>query len=233
MLASSAYGEAVTGTVIELWSDPLVTGNLLLSNGQTQFYDNTATGQYHFNNSPEGSFGSALTYGISSSGGGQPFSVLTFFGNTLTSIPLNTPVLLGTITFLNGTSDLPSLIFGAKLTLTVKGDSSVDPLIANVSILRTQNTNFDVNFDADVFYFDVLFPQTFNVYEGNNATMQVYGMFVNDPQIELTAIELVPGETGGFIGNGIPSPVPQPATMFISLAGLCGIALSVHRRRNP
>src|SRR4051812_44724654 len=120
LLAGAAYGGAVTGTVVGQWSDPFLTGNLLLTTRQTQFFDNTASAQYNILNSPDGTFGSALTYGFSTQGSGQPFSVLTFFGATLTSVPGNTPVKLGTLTFLNGTSDLPSLIFGAKLTLSIK-----------------------------------------------------------------------------------------------------------------
>ena len=231
LLTSTVYAGAVSGTVIGQWSNPVLTGNLIDSTGQVQFFDNTATAQFNIVNSPDGSAGSALSYGINTQGGGQPFSVLTFFGATLSGVPSNTPVSLGRLTFLNGTSDLNSLIFGAKLTLTVKNDPTVDPLVANASIVTTQNTGYDPNFDADFFYFDVLFPTTFNVFEGNSATVDIYGQFVGDPQIEITSVQLVPGETGGFIGNGIPEPIPEPATALITMTGLAGFAIAARRRR--
>jgi hypothetical protein len=231
LLTTAVYANAISGKVIGLWADPLLAGNLLRTTGQTEFFDNTATAQYHINNSPDGSFGSALTWGIRGVGGPQPFSVLNFFGATLTGVPANSPVSLGRITFLNGTSDLNSLIFGAKLILSIKNDLSVDPLAANVTIVTTENTGFDANFDADYFYFDVLFPKTFNVYEGTNATIDVFGQFVGDPQIQLTNILLIPGETGGFIGNGTPQPIPEPATLVVTMAGLAAVAITARRRR--
>src|ERR1041385_284706 len=90
-LTSAVYGHPVTGTVIGQWADPLLTGNLIRNTGQPEFFDNTATAQYHINNSPDGSAGSALTYGIRAVGDPQPFSVVTFFGATLTGVPGNSP----------------------------------------------------------------------------------------------------------------------------------------------
>ncbi|MEP7365612.1 MAG: choice-of-anchor K domain-containing protein [Acidobacteriota bacterium] len=230
LLTSAAFGGSVSGTVIGQWSNPALTGNLILATGQFQFFDNTTTAYYNIVNSPDGSAGSALIYGASGTSP-QPFSVLTFFGSTLTGVPSNTPVLLGKLTFLNGTSDLNSLIFGAVLTLTVKNDPSVDPLEAVASITTTQNTGFDSNFDADFFSFNVLFPTTFNVYEGSNATVDIYGQFIGDPQIELTSLQLEPGETGGFIGNGLPTPTPEPGTLATSLASLAALAIYARKRR--
>lgn len=230
LLSCSAYGSPISGTVIGTWSNPALTGNLLLSNGQPQFFDNTTTAIYSITNSADGLSGSALTYGYNVASP-QPFSVLTFFGSTLTNVPGDTPVRLGTMTFLNGTSDLNTLIFGAQLTLSVKNNPSVDPLVATGTILTTQNTGFDPNFDADVFYFDVLFPSTFNVFEGNSATADIYGKFVGDPQIQLTSVQVAPGETGGFIGQGIPSPVPEPESVIMAIAGLAAMAIFSRTRR--
>jgi hypothetical protein len=231
LLTSAAYGVPLSGTVIGEWSNPVLTGNLIRATGQAEFFDNTATAQYNVVNSPDGTFGSTLVYGANSVGG-QPFSVLTFFGATLSGVPGNTPVKLGTLTFLNGTSSLDSLIFGATLTLSIKDDITVDPLIATAGIVTTENTGFDPNFDADIFYFNVLFPTTFNVYEGNNATIDIYGQFIGDPQIELTSIQLSAGETGGFIGNGIPEPTPEPATVLLTLAGLATLGIRLKSRKN-
>src|SRR4051812_13895841 len=128
LLAGSAAANPVGGTIIGSWTNPLLSGNLLRATGQTEFFDNTLTAQYSINNSSDGITGSALVWGANTTP--QPFSVLTFFGATIAGTPPNTPVKLGTLTFLNGSSSLNSLIFGAQLVLSVKNDPSVTPLVA-------------------------------------------------------------------------------------------------------
>ena len=208
---SPAAAHAVSGTVVGVFSNPVLTGNTI----------DGATGVP----SPLDNTGTAAISGIGTSSfiwGTGAFvpnnSILSFFGNTVTGQPGNAPFALGTITFANGTSNLNSLVFGIDLTLSVPSDPSVTPLVAHISIVTTNNTGA-VSQNADFISFSA-FPNTFNVYEGAAATANLIGQFVGDPLIQLLQITLQPGQgANGFIGTGLPSTVPEPGTLALLGAG--------------
>ena len=223
----------VSGQVYGLWSNPVLSGGLINVDRTVSAYDNRATAAWRANNEDPPDPGS-LTHGSALNRGASPgFSTAVFFGNDLLSVPQDVPVPLGTLTYLNGTSGLNSLIFGATLTLAVYQDPSVDPLAAEFGIHTTSNSGTCGACDADFISFDnISLDRTMNVLEGYGATFIVSGMFVGDPQIQLTQIQLAPGQTGGFVGQGQPAAVPEPAPTFLLPAGLAALAgLGLRRRR--
>jgi hypothetical protein len=131
---------------------------------------------------------------------------------------------LGTITFTNATNFNNTFIFGATLTLTINSTigGSVDPSVSQLAFIATENGGVNQKVDADFVGFDV-FPQTFNVIEGQTATAELFGKVVGDPFLSLTSIQLNPGqEDNGFIGHGQPS-VPDSASTFV----LMGVAFAM------
>lgn len=230
LLSSPLYGAPISGTVTGQWSNPILSGNLILTDGSTAFFDNSTTAVFSVLNVTDGSGPSTFSSGAFPDGS-QPFSFLSFAGATLSNAPLNTPVLLGRLTYINGTSSLDSITFGATLTLSVLNLPTVLPLVATANLLTTQNTGTDPFFDADFLSLDVLFPASFNVFEGQTATADLFGRFVGNDQLQLTSIQLSPGETGGFIGGGATTTIPEPSTLAASLIGLAGLALYARKRQ--
>jgi hypothetical protein len=217
---SPAAASPVTGTVVGVFSNPVLIGNII---------DGATGGPSPFNNT-----GSAVVSGLGTNsvtwGTGSLLpntSTLNFFGNTVTNQVGNAPFSLGTITFANGTSNLDSLIFGVDLTLSVPSDPTVTPLVSRISIVTTANTG-SLAQNADFISFSV-FPDTFNVYEGAAASANLIGQFVGDPLIQLLRISLQPGQdANGFVGAGRPVPAPGTLALLCLALGLLGW---VHRPR--
>ncbi len=131
---------------------------------------------------------------------------------------------------MNGTSDLPTLIFGAKLTLDL--GSGIDLKTSQISLVTTQNTGLGAARDADFVGFSD-FPQTFNVYEGGLSIVDIYGRIVGDSTVKLSSIEIAPGfESGGFVGSGVGS-VPEPTSWALMVGGFGLAGASLRRRRMP
>jgi hypothetical protein len=218
-------------TVVGVFSDPQLTGSLVALDGTNQFMDNTSTAFYSIVNSTtpalpgatQQSTGSALTWGANPGS-----STIVFTGKTVPSDPYQT-FDLGTITFNNGTSDLNSLIFGAKLTLYATPNGTISSSQPNgdstLSIVTTANLGLGgtEQHDADFVTLSGIANQSFNVLEGAGATAELYGKFVDDPTIVLTSIVLNPGQDNvAFIGNGQPVPVPETSSLLVG-AGIFGL----------
>jgi hypothetical protein len=150
-----------------------------------------------------------------------------FFGNTFSGVAPGQQFKLGTITYSNGTSDLNTLIFGAKLTISVFNEPSITAKVSNIAITTTANTGTSLNRDADLIGFSD-FPNTFNVYESHAATAELFGTIVGDPQLQLNGIALQPGQSGnGFIGTGV---APIPATLPLMGSALAALGLLRRKR---
>jgi hypothetical protein len=141
-------------TIIGVFSNPVLSGNIANDPtvGALTFVDNTGSAAVSITNG-----GSTLSWGRSTAGvpANESFSSLTFSGASVT-IP-GGPYQVGTMTFLNGTSDLNSLIFGATLSFY---SNTVNPTTFlgsdNLIITTTANqfsgtglTQAQLNTDAD------------------------------------------------------------------------------------
>jgi hypothetical protein len=246
-----ANGVQVGGTIIGLFSSPVFSGYVANdpSLGQATFLDNTGTATVSINNSsnptlggtpPQQLTGSALTWGSSATAPG--FSVLTFFGAPI-PMDFSHQFQLGTITFLNGTSDLTSLIFGATLSFY---DNFVSPQTFlgsdQVIITTTSNLGQDPTQDSD--YINICGPMSNicgksiqaveSTQGGNGVTVNLLGTIVGDPMLFVNDVTLAPGQTtngNGSIGSQAAIGItPEPAT-FGLMAPLLGLGFLVHRRK--
>ncbi len=243
-MITAAHANATT--IVADFSNPVLQGNYTGTDGSQVYEDNTATASYFISNNlnpalagtpPAQQTGSEIEWG---SGTGDPaFSLLIFFGKQVPANPDQT-FDLGTLVYLNGTSDFDSLIFGASVTFFAADGTLVNPVCnpatmacgsSAIDIVTTANLSQPGSeaHDADYLSLSGVANQTFNVFEGATATAELYGHFVGDPTIALDSIVLNPGQqANGFIGDGQPSAVPEPATF--ALFGLGGLALGIVRR---
>ena len=215
--ASTAHADSLySGTVTGFFSSPVASGNVVLINGSNGYLDNTGT---------------AVTDGFDSShvywGNNPGFSQLIFLGDSFTNVAPEQIFHIGTIIYTNGTSTLESLIFGAQLHLLT---GVADEHISNLNIITTQNTGLGARRDSDFIGFSDFSP-TFNVYEGQTSSVELFGSIIGDPMLSLDRIEISPVAAGaGFIGNGVGS-VPEPATWLSMLVGFLGLGVVLRTRR--
>ena len=211
----SVRGDAIySGSISGIFSDPVLTGYSILLNGDHVQEDNTTSAVY------TGVGTNTVTWGAP-----PPPSSLMFTGKSFSGVAPGQLFDLGTITFTNGNNFSDTFIFGATLTLTVNSTmgGSVDPSVSHLAFIATENGGVNQNVDADFVGFDV-FPQTFNVFEGNTATAELFGKIIGDPFLSVTSIQLNPGEEdNGFIGRGQPSVPDQGSTFLLLTLGSLGL----------
>ncbi len=216
-----------SGTVNGYFDSELLSGNVVAIDGSLHFLDNTTTAfVVHTNLAPNND---TLTWGLSTTGANPSFSFLNFVGASFSNVAANTPFKLGTISYLNGTSDLNSLIFGATLHFDL--GAGIDLKTSLISIVTTQNTGLGARRDADFIGFSD-FSQTFNVFEGGFSVIELYGQIVGDPMVTLDSINIAPGfDNSGFIGNGVGG-VPEPQTWAMLASGMFLTGGLIRRRRS-
>jgi len=224
--------------------------------GQTTYLNNFGTAAYSVTNSTNPSLagsapplqanGSSLIWGTDSTAILDPsdtFSELTFFGAQIPS-NVNQPFLAGSITFLNGTSLLNSLIFSANISFYDNFVSPSDYLgTDNIIISTTNNLNQSIVQDAD--YINIcgnnsnICNTSLEAFEdsegGTGVTANLYATIAGDPQLVLQNITLTPGQnpaTSGVIGNLPPLgvTVPESPSIFGTIAAF-GLVLFLKRKQ--
>jgi len=246
----TVHADVVQGTILGVFSNPVLMGNIANSPslGQLSFYDNTNTAVVVTNNStdpalagtpPLQATGSALVWGASAVGTPPTFSVLTFFGAPIPA-DINTPFKAGTFTFLNGTSDLTSLIFGATLSFY---DNVISPeaYLGSDTIIITTTSNLGQAASQDADYINVcgnqsnICAKSINAIEGGAVTVDLYGTIVGDPMLTFSDVVLAAGQsttTNGFVGNDLPlGTVPEPGAFGLIPAALL-LGLGLYRRKS-
>jgi hypothetical protein len=188
----------------------------------------------------------SLCWGTNSPAGPDTFSELTFAGAS----GYTGSGEVGTITFLNGTSALNTLIFGATLSFYLNSVSPSNFLGSdNVIISTTSNlysgtglTQQQLQTDAD--YINIcgnlsnICNSSIEAYEdsegGTGVIVDLDGTLVYDPTLQLTNVILDPNSnptTGGTVGN-LPGlgQTPEPSTVTLMSVGLWSCIFLARRR---
>jgi hypothetical protein len=222
-----------------VFSDPVLSGNVVNdpAAGDVTFTDNSATATYSIINS-----GSTLQWGTGPDlniPAGEQFSQLSFAGTPVTLGPGVQQI--GTISYLNGTSDLGSVIFGATISF-FDGDTLLGT--DNVIVSTTENqfsgtglTGAQLQTDAD--YINIcgnssnICSSSLESYEDSETgtlTPVVANLFA-DLDFDLTGI-VVPADQSAFgtVGNLPPlGAVPEPSAPVLTLTAV-GLCIGLARR---
>ena len=249
-----ARADSIGGTIVGVFSNPVVIGNLLNDPtvGVTTYQDDTGTAVYCFYAGPcsgtGGSSGSVLSWGTSPVGGtvplNQSFSQLTFTGATVPQIP-GGRYSVGTITYINGTSENGSEIFGATLSFYLNSTSGEflgsDNVIISATVNQNSGTGLTIDqLQTDADYINICGPasdicasslEAFEDSEGGvgvsaDLTGTIDGLVLNQ-------ITLSPGQdpnTSGSIGN-LPAlgQVPEPSSWAL-MATVAALGAALARR---
>ena len=255
-LQARADGLTPGGTIIGIFSDPIYSGFVTHDPNisSSTYFDNSATAPLSLSivNSTDPTLagtpalqatGSKLQWGSDASvDPSEQFSELIFFG---APVPANIhqPFEAGVITYLNGTSNLNSLIFGASLSLY---DNVVSPqtYLGTDTVIITTTSNLGVSLAQDADYINIcgngsnICGSSIEAYEdsegGTGVTAVLQGQIVGDPQLQFTDVTVSPDQlaTGGLVGNEAAAGViPEPSTWVMIMLGFAGIGLVGYRTK--
>ena len=257
MAQARADGLTPGGTIIGIFSDPIYSGFVTHDptiSSPPVYFDNSATAPLSLSivNSTDPTLagtpalqatGSKLQWGSDASvDPSEQFSALIFFG---APIPANIhqPFEAGVITYLNGTSNLNSLIFGASLSLY---DNVVSPqtYLGTDTVIITTTSNLGVSLAQDADYINIcgngsnICGSSIEAYEdsegGTGVTAVLQGQIVGDPQLQFTDVTVSPDQlaTGGLVGNEAAAGIiPEPSTWVMIMLGFAGIGLVGYRTK--
>ena len=257
MAQARADGLTPGGTIIGIFSDPIYSGFVTHDptiSSPPVYFDNSATAPLSLSivNSTDPTLagtpalqatGSKLQWGSDASvDPSEQFSELIFFG---APVPANIhqPFEAGVITYLNGTSNLNSLIFGASLSLY---DNVVSPqtYLGTDTVIITTTSNLGVSLAQDADYINIcgngsnICGSSIEAYEdsegGTGVTAVLQGQIVGDPQLQFTDVTVSPDQlaTGGLVGNEAAAGViPEPSTWVMIMLGFAGIGLVGYRTK--
>lgn len=264
MPQARANGLTPGGTILGVFSNVVTNGFVIHDTtiaSPPVYLDNAGTAAFSIVNSkdptlggtpPQQSTGSKLQWG---SGGGvdasQSFSELIFFGGQVPS-DVTQPFQAGVLTFLNGTSDLNSLIFAADLSL-YDNSVSASSYLGTDHVIITTTSNIGAALSQDADYINIcgngstICNTSIEAYEdsqqGTGVTFDLTAQIVGDPQLEFTAVALAPvqtnlldptsprgftGEVGSQAGAG---SVPEPSTWAMMMLGFGGLGFASYRAR--
>lgn len=249
-----AGSSARADTITAVFSDPTVSGNILNDPtvGSLTFVNNTGTAVVG-TATPGGSacagsnvlcWGTGADLGIPAS---KQYSELIFTGSTSFDSSSTGTQQIGTISFVNGTSDLNSLIFGATLSFydngTFVGSDNVVISTTSNQYSGTGLTAAQLQTDAD--YINIcgnnsnICGSSVQSYEdsqgGTGLLVDLAGTLVGDPTLILTGVTVDPSQsnctTCGVVGRELPlSEVPEPSELALMSAGLI-LCIGLGRRQ--
>jgi hypothetical protein len=228
----------VEAQIIGTFSDPIYAGTVANGGG---LYDNSTTAP-----PTTSATTNSLQWGTEPTvpTNGTNYSSLTFTGTTVPLSGSPTPTTLGQITYVNGTSALNSLIFGATLTFSLNGVALGSD---QVIITTTQNsysglglTSAQLRTDAD--YINIcgagsnICSTGISAYENTEGastyssglTVALLGTYQYDPSITLTGANYVSGD--GTVDTRIAGGVPEASTWAMIIVGFLGLGWLAHRR---
>jgi PEP-CTERM motif len=255
-LQARADGLTPGGTIIGIFSDPIYSGFVTHDPNisSSTYFDNSATAPLSLSivNSTDPTragtpalqaTGSKLQWGSDASvDPSESFSELIFFGAQIPS-NIHQPFEAGVITYLNGTSNLNSLIFGASLSLY---DNSVSPenYLGTDTVIITTTSNIGATLAQDADYINIcgngsnICGSSIEAYEdsqgGTGVTATLMGQIVGDPQLQFTDVTVSPDQlaTGGLVGaEAAAGVIPEPSTWAMIMLGFAGLGLMGYRTK--
>jgi hypothetical protein len=255
-LQARADGLTPGGTIIGIFSDPIYSGFVTHDPNisSSTYFDNSATAPLSLSivNSTDPTragtpalqaTGSKLQWGSDASvDPSESFSELIFFGAQIPS-NIHQPFEAGVITYLNGTSNLNSLIFGASLSLY---DNSVSPenYLGTDTVIITTTSNIGAALAQDADYINIcgngsnICGSSIEAYEdsqgGTGVTATLMGQIVGDPQLQFTDVTVSPDQlaTGGLVGaEAAAGVIPEPSTWAMIMLGFAGLGLMGYRTK--
>jgi len=222
--ASSAVANPqYSGTIVAEFSNPVFAGTYLDTAGRSVYADHSSTAVFSIINSGSTA---ELIFGDNNLGAGAPSEVI-FFGSPFVNVAPDTDFVLGTLTYNNGTSTIPSLLFGATLTFSVLNAPSITPISVNIQLTTTGNGGFSPVLDADYLTFPSPVNLQLHVYEGAGATASVIGRIVGDPMLTVDLLTLSPDQ----VDNGFLRAVPEPSSLALSTIALGSIGFWRMRKK--
>jgi hypothetical protein len=250
----SAQASGITGEqIIATFGGVVVAGSIANdpSAGVNTYLNNATTAVYNINNNVVNNNVASSnmnwgTYSEANPNGFLPDSVLVFVGATIPSNQTNFNI--GSLTFLNGTSDLPTLIFGVNMNFYAGSVSSANFLGSDTIVITTTSNVFGVpggltNGDDDYINICGTFSQicgtSIEAVEssegGTGVTVNLTGTIVGDPTLNLMSVALAGGQnsgTNGFLGTdpAIGTVTPEPATWATTLGAMVLGGLLLRRR---
>jgi len=252
----AAFGGAIaqagglTGDqIVATFSNPVLAGTIANDPvaGSNTYLDNTSTAAYNINNGTSSSNMNWGTYAESNPGDFLTDSVLVFVGSTIPSTP-SSAFNIGSLTFLNGTSDLNTLIFGVTMNFYAGSVSTASFLGSDTIVITTTSNVFGVpggltSGDDDYVNicgtFSGICGTSIEAVEssegGTGVVVNLSGVIAGDPTLTISSAALAAGQnptTNGFLGTDptVGADAPEPATFTMMSAGL-GLCVLLARRR--
>ena len=233
--AAAVFLCQVAGSALAVTSSGIVQGDF--SNVDYGSNSATAPATTFITNS---SSGSTLQWGTGSVAYGTPYSTIEFIGATVPLQDVTHPVLLGTIVYLNGTSNSDSIISGATLTFSVGGITLGSDQLIITSTTNLYANNLDLTLaqaQSDADYANICGSgsnicatglQAFEDTEGiggvafsDPLVVNLYGTYSIDPSVNLTGAEYVSGD--GVVGDRLAAAAPEASTWAMVALGFAGI----------